>query len=174
MSKKIIALTGAGISKASGIPTFEEVPGLKEKLTLDCRHNHPKEFVRAYEDMRYKVVDAEPNDAHFALNDFNVPVVTMNVDGLHQKAGSKRVYELHGNIIDDDVVLYGQPIRFFKESMDLIKSCGKGDILMIIGTSMKTSFANELRNLAIYNGMMVKEINENAETEVRKFLKSLG
>ena len=87
----ILALTGAGISKASGIPTFQDIPGIKDKLDVDFRAQHPEEFNRVVQQMKDNMRGKEPNDAHRALAAYDIPIVTMNVDGLHQKAGSKTV-----------------------------------------------------------------------------------
>lgn len=107
-SKKTVALTGAGISVASGIPPFRGVGGLWEKY-------NPEEYahVMAFESKPEKVwimlremIDtirpAEPNDAHHALAGLEIMgylegIITGNVDFLHQAAGSKNVIELHGN-----------------------------------------------------------------------------
>ena len=101
-SKKpfILALTGAGISKASGIPTFQDIPGIKDKLDVRYRAQHPEEFDRVVQQMKDNMRGKEPNAAHRALAAHDIPVVTMNVDGLHQKAGSRTVVECHGNLED--------------------------------------------------------------------------
>lgn len=174
---KIVAFTGAGISKSAGIPTFEEVEGLKEKLSLDYKNAHPKE----YEEVRAKMIDnmrdKEPTIAHKALADLQIPIITMNIDCLHQKAGSRRVYQIHGNYIANNIVLYGQDILYREESINLIiqtakqaKQYDEEAVFLVIGTSMQTAFANILVWVAEEYGMKVHYINENADEEVPKFL----
>lgn len=110
---QIIVFTGAGISVPSGIPDFRSADGIyNQKTKFRARpediishsffYNHTEEFFEFYKDkMVYE--DAEPNAAHKYFADLekrgkNVIVVTQNIDGLHQKAGSNTVYELHGSI----------------------------------------------------------------------------
>jgi len=108
-SKKIVVFSGAGMSTASGIPDFRSATGLykntyraEEMLSHTFFENDPASF---YEFYREKMLfpDAEPNDAHkfiAALQDKkDVSVVTQNIDGLHQAAGSRKVYELHGSVL---------------------------------------------------------------------------
>ena len=110
---QILVFTGAGISVPSGIPDFRSADGIynqKTKLNIPPEeiishtffYNHTKEFFEFYkEKMIYE--DAQPNFAHKFIADLekkgkNVIVVTQNIDGLHQKAGSSKVYELHGSV----------------------------------------------------------------------------
>lgn len=173
----VVALTGAGISKAAGIPTFQEVQGLKEKLTQSYKDNHPKEFQEAYDDLIQNVTDKEPTKAHYALASYQVPIITMNVDCLHQRAGSKKVIELHGNHIDNNIILYDQPINNKQESVNQIIEIAQeaqrkkeDSTLLVVGTSLQTGFANTLVGLAKACGMRIRVINKNAEEEVPKFL----
>ena len=94
----LIAITGAGISKASGIPTFDEMGDLREKLSRDYFRAHPKDFYEIILDMKRNIDRAQPNAAHRALAEYRVPVITMNIDGLHTRAGSEGVLEVHGNL----------------------------------------------------------------------------
>jgi len=107
---RIVALTGAGISAESGIPTFRGENGLwkkyrpEELATPEAFFKNPETVWEWYFWRRRIIAKAEPNPAHMALkklednlgNDFWI--ITQNVDGLHQKAGCKNVVELHGNI----------------------------------------------------------------------------
>lgn len=110
-SKKIVFFSGAGISTESGIPDFRSNLGLYSKeyenlnpeyiLSHSCFEKNPKLFYKFYfEKMIYK--NAKPNLAHLAIAKWQekkkVIVITQNIDGLHQLAGSKIVYELHGSI----------------------------------------------------------------------------
>lgn len=106
---RIVALTGAGISAESGVPTFRGAAGLwrdyrpEELATLSAFKRDPKLVWEFYAWRRELVSSCEPNDAHDLLaeierDEHNLSVVTQNVDGLHQKAGSKDVLELHGSL----------------------------------------------------------------------------
>lgn len=79
----LVAITGAGISKASGIPTFEDMGDLRNKLTRSYFNSHPEEFYQGLLAMKETIDRAEPNPAHLALVEYNIPVITMNIDGLH-------------------------------------------------------------------------------------------
>ena len=174
---RVVALTGAGLSKSAGIPTFEEVEGLKEKLSLDYKNAHPKEFDKIKTKLINNVKDKEPTIAHKALADLQIPIITMNIDCLHQKAGSRLVYQIHGNYKSDNIVLYGQELLFRNESINLLiktareaKKFGEDSIFLVIGTSMQTMFANTLVWIAEEERMKVHFINENADKEVPEFL----
>ena len=174
---RVVALTGAGISKAAGIPTFEEIDGIKEKLSLNFKEQYPKEFDEAINLLINNVKDKKPTNAHIALADLQIPIITMNVDDLQRKAGSRLVLEIHGNYEKNNIVLYGQDIHYRNESINLIlqtatkaKLFGEKAMLLVIGSSMQTMFANMLACLAEQCEMKVHFINENAEEEVPKFL----
>ncbi len=111
-AKRIVFFGGAGVSTESGIPDFRSVDGLynqqyseppEEILSHHYFLAHPEEFYRFYRNkMLYP--DAQPNAAHKRLAQWEdegrlSAVVTQNIDGLHQKAGSKKVYELHGSVL---------------------------------------------------------------------------
>ena len=101
-SKRIVFFGGAGVSTESGIPDFRSVDGLYNQkydyppeiiLSHEFFMRRTGEFYRFYRD-KMLVTDALPNPLHKKLS----AIVTQNIDGLHQKAGSKKVYELHGSI----------------------------------------------------------------------------
>ena len=107
-SKKVVALTGAGISVESGIPDFRGPSGLWEKFdpmeyaTIEAFNANPKKVWAMLREMGKLVEDSKPNSAHLVLAKleqmgFLSSVVTQNIDHLHQAAGSKRVIEFHGN-----------------------------------------------------------------------------
>lgn len=110
-SSRIVFFGGAGVSTESGIPDFRSVDGLYHQHYSDppetiLSHsyfvNNPEGFFRFYRD-KMLFPDAQPNAAHRKLAELEqagklTAVVTQNIDGLHQKAGSKRVYELHGAV----------------------------------------------------------------------------
>ena len=176
-SNAVIALTGAGISKAAGIPTFQEFPGITEKLSVNYKKAHPQEFNETMDTLKANCSGKSPTQAHLILAKYKVPIITMNIDGLHKAAGSDYVLEIHGNVYEDNVVLYGQQIHYAEKSVNLIykfgKFCKANDIngkLLIIGTSMQTQFANYLVTIADQVDLSIQFINENAEEEVPKSL----
>lgn len=167
----ILAFTGAGISKASRIPTFEEQEGeaIRDKLERNFATTHPDEYNEVINRMHAVCSAAEPNDAHKALAEYKVPVITMNVDQLHQRAGSEYVLELHGHL-PDTIVLYGDPAPNYGVAYDLVESLQDGDILLIVGTSFYTTVSETIRTMARYRGARIVLINEDAEHRVREFL----
>ena len=107
--KKIIVLTGAGMSAESGISTFRDSGGLWEKYEIDdvatpegWRRN-PALVLDFYNQRRRQLLDSKPNEGHYALarleKDFDVQIVTQNVDNLHERAGSTNVVHLHGELM---------------------------------------------------------------------------
>ena len=110
-SRAIVFFGGAGVSTESGIPDFRSVDGLynqkyawppEQILSRTFFDAQPKEFYRFYRD-KMLCLDAQPNAAHKKLAELEAAgrlrsVVTQNIDGLHQLAGSKRVWELHGSV----------------------------------------------------------------------------
>lgn len=108
MSKKLIVLTGAGISAESGISTFRDAGGLWEQhriedvATPEGWKRDPELVLRFYNQRRERLKAAEPNAGHRALVHleamYDVHVITQNVDDLHEKAGSQQVLHLHGEL----------------------------------------------------------------------------
>jgi NAD-dependent deacetylase len=196
---KIIALTGAGVSKASGIPTFEESGDIRNYLTRTYCEEHPADFYKILLDMYANIKDAQPNDAHKALADYNIPIVTMNIDNLHQKAGSKEVIELHGDmkevwcyncygksfpfeqleksiccpecgeILVHNTVLYEDSIHYLDKALHLAR---EANVLLVIGVSGYTSTGYfVIEEVRKYGGKVI-EINQKAEYRVRPVLES--
>ena len=108
-AQHVVALTGAGISAESGIPTFRDPDGLWEEFepeelaNVEAFLDNPTLVQGWYRHRRHVVTEATPNAGHHALVDLEaqvprVTVITQNVDDLHNRAGSSRVLELHGNI----------------------------------------------------------------------------
>ncbi|OGU63095.1 MAG: NAD-dependent protein deacylase [Ignavibacteria bacterium RBG_13_36_8] len=108
-ASSILFFSGAGISSESGIPTFRGENGLWKKFKPEELANfnsflqNPDLVWEWYQYRRKIVSESQPNPGHLAITEFekyypNVTVVTQNVDNLHRRAGSKKVYELHGNI----------------------------------------------------------------------------
>jgi len=108
-SRKIVFVTGAGISQESGIPTFRGKDGYWRKYdpmklaSIDAFYDDPKLVWEWYDDRRKNILDVKPNEGHFAISQMeefkDVVILTQNIDGLHQRSGSTNVLELHGSII---------------------------------------------------------------------------
>jgi NAD-dependent deacetylase len=104
-AKKIVFVTGAGISQESGIPTFRGKDGLWKNYdamklaTIEAFYDNPKLVWEWYNERRHNIFSSEPNLGHKAIMELEkfskVVVLTQNIDGLHQKAGSSQVLELH-------------------------------------------------------------------------------
>jgi len=197
-ARKIVFVTGAGISQESGIPTFRGKDGLWKKYdpmklaTIDAFYDDPKLVWEWYEDRRKNILAAKPNAGHDAiakLEDFSkVVVLTQNIDGLHQRAGSTNVLELHGSIIrikctvcnykDEittkfdvlpptckcgsilrpDVVWFGEPLPQ-KVWQEAVVQANSCDVMIISGTSLLVSPANSLPIYAKQNNAILIEVN---------------
>ncbi len=179
----IIAFTGAGISKASGISTFMENPDVRDQLHRSFATKHPKIYRETIRELYQTISEAQPNDAHYALADYGVDIITMNIDGLHEKAGSQ-VLPLHGTMPSEEElsyadelwnkpVLYGDPAPNYQKALEKVQKLGEEDILLVIGASRHTSIAVHIRELAYLNGVEIIEIQENAVEEVRETLQFL-
>lgn len=106
--KKIVVLTGAGISAESGIKTFRDSNGLwenynvSEVATPEGFYRNPQLVTEFYNTRRKELLNVEPNKAHYLVaeleKDFDVTVVTQNIDNLHERAGSHKIIHLHGEL----------------------------------------------------------------------------
>lgn len=106
--KKIVVLSGSGISAESGLPTFRDANGLwrnhdwRQLASPDGWRKHPELVLEFYNERRAQAAAAQPNAAHRALaeleSEYEVVVVTQNVDDLHERAGSTRIVHLHGQL----------------------------------------------------------------------------
>ena len=172
--KKIVVLSGAGVSAESGIKTFRDSNGLWEEYkvedvaSIDGWYKNKELVLNFYNARRRALQNAQPNDAHKIIagleNDFDVTVVTQNVDNLHERAGSTKIIHLHGELtkarsVKDEFTTYeigyndihlgdkapdGGQLRpfivWFGESVPELgraaKEVEKADILIIIGTSL--------------------------------------
>ena len=197
-AKKIVFVTGAGVSQESGIPTFRGNDGLWRRYdvmklaTIDAFYEDPKTVWEWYEERRRAILAAEPNQGHVAIAELerhaDVCVLTQNIDGLHQRAGSSRVLELHGSIVrvrcvscgnsgertDEfvnipptcgcggmlrpDVVWFGEPLPQDVWS-EAMRHAGKCDVMVIAGTSLEVSPANTLPYHARRGGAAIIEVN---------------
>jgi len=196
--KKIVFVTGAGISQESGIPTFRGKDGLwrnydvMKLATIDAFYDNPKLVWEWYNERRHNIFAAQPNLGHKAIAELekfaNVVVLTQNIDGLHQKAGSSEVLELHGsivkikcsvcdfkdqmmtefskipplckcgNILRPDVVWFGESLPQDVWQKAMIVA-SQCDLMIIAGTSLVVSPANTLPIYAKQNNAMLIEIN---------------
>lgn len=184
--KNLVFLTGAGISAESGIKTFRDADGLweghhiTEVASFEGFQNNPEIVLDFYNKRRKQLQEVEPNQAHFVIadlqKDFNVTVITQNVDNLHERAGSKKIIHLHGELlkarsVENDLLIYNwkddilvgttnrenhqlRPhIVWFGEAVpeieNAIKVIEKADIVVIIGTSLQVYPAAGLIDYAL-------------------------
>ncbi|HEY8403733.1 MAG TPA: NAD-dependent deacylase [Flavobacteriales bacterium] len=175
MKKKLVVLTGAGMSAESGIPTFRGSDGLWENHRIEdvaspegWRRNRAL-VLEFYNQRRKRIYEAEPNRGHYILaeleRDFDVHIITQNIDNLHERAGSKRVLHLHGEITkarstanseliyelkhwelkEGDVCELGSQLRphivWFGEAVPMIEPAAlitqQADIVVVVGTSLQ-------------------------------------
>jgi NAD-dependent deacetylase len=118
--KKLVILSGAGMSQESGLKTFREMGGLWESYnvedvaSIDGWYRNPELVMDFYNQRRKQLLEAEPNKGHYGIAElekwFDVTIITQNVDDLHERAGSSNVLHLHGELrkvrstIDSDLV----------------------------------------------------------------------
>lgn len=171
-SKNIVFLTGAGLSTHSGIPDYRSANGLYSNnpeymLSVDCWNKEYLKFLQFVTE-HFNISNYEPNDIHKWIasleKDKNITVITQNIDGLHEKAGSTNVINYHGNLqkwtctgcfeeydfnyvkehnycskcnckLQPNVVLYGQNIDK-DNSKKSIDALLKADLIIVIGTSL--------------------------------------
>src|SRR2546426_8210907 len=134
-ARRVVVLTGAGVSAESGVPTFRDAQtGLwskfnpEELATPRAFRRNPRLVWEWYEWRRKLVADAKPNPVHVALVEMEklfpqFHLITQNVDGLHQRAGSRRVIELHGNITRTKCFNEGTIVSSWKETGDVPPRC---------------------------------------------------
>ncbi len=196
--EKIVFVTGAGISQESGVPTFRGKDGLwrnndvMKLATIDAFYDNPKLVWEWYNERRKNIFAAQPNLGHKAIAELEkyakVVVLTQNIDGLHQKAGSSEVLELHGsivkikcsvcdfkdemmtefsaipplckcgNILRPDVVWFGESLPQDVWQKAMI-AANQCDLMIITGTSLVVSPANTLPIYAKQNNAILIEIN---------------
>ncbi len=140
-SQKIVFFGGAGVSTESGIPDFRSVDGLynqkydyppEQMLSHTFFERRPEAFFRFYRD-KLLPLEAKPNAAHRKLKEWEdagklLAIVTQNIDGLHQAAGCKKVYELHGSVHRNYCLSCGKfyPPEYIRDSKDAIPRCSCG------------------------------------------------
>lgn len=197
-AKRFVFVTGSGISQESGIPTFRGKDGLWRNYdpmrfaTISAFYDNPKLVWEWYEDRRKNILTAQPNAGHDAIAELErykeVIVLTQNIDGLHQRAGSTKVLELHGSIIRIKCTVCGFQDNFVSgfDILPPLCKCGKilrpdvvwfgeslpqdiwseaivyahsCDVMIIAGTSLLVSPANTLPLYAKQNNALLIEIN---------------
>lgn len=171
--KKLVVLTGAGISAESGLQTFRDSDGLwegyrvEEVATIQAWRKDPELVLEFYNMRRRSVLGASPNAAHTGLaaleKDFEVTIITQNIDDLHERAGSSKVVHLHGEILKmrseanprqvvpimediklgdlaedghqlrPHIVWFGEPVPMMETAIPLVKAA---DIFIVVGTSL--------------------------------------
>jgi NAD-dependent deacetylase len=174
MKKRLVVLTGAGMSAESGLRTFRDADGLWEGYnvmdvaTPEAWQANPVLVQQFYNERRKQVLQAKPNTAHLALakleEDFDVHIITQNIDDLHERAGSTQITHLHGIItyaqsdhdpslrypIKGDEIKMGERcelgsqlrphVVWFGEAVPEIETaaeiCAKADLFMLVGTSL--------------------------------------
>lgn len=180
MSHKVVFFTGAGISIDSGIPTFQAQEGIRDKLTRDFCSEHYDEYIENIKSMKKAMDNAQPNAAHYAIAEMNCPVITMNIDGLHEKAGTKNVIAIHGRmptweeIEKEDLrnktgvpVLYGDNAPLYKDAYNVMLDLDlQQSYVVIVGTSFYTGISDELYQIAKRYATKVWVINDNASEKV--------
>ena len=185
IKKKLIVLTGAGISAESGLKTFRDSDGLWEGYNIEdvatprAWRKNPQLVLDFYNLRRKNVAEAKPNAAHTGLaeleKDFDVHIITQNIDDLHERAGSTKVLHLHGEIfkmrsekthelvkeIREDIKLgdcaedgcqyrpnivwFEEPVPMIEEAIPIVHSA---EILVVVGTSLVVYPAAGLINYA--------------------------
>ncbi len=181
--KKIVVLTGAGISAESGIQTFRDADGLweghdvMEVASPEGWRKNRSLVLNFYNERRAQLNTVEPNAAHLGLaeleKDFDVCIITQNVDDLHERGGSSRIVHLHGELLKSrssvdpnlvyecrsdinegdrcekgsqlrpHIVWFGEAVPMLEVAIELVQIA---DILVIIGTSMQVYPAASLIN----------------------------
>ncbi len=159
MKKKLVVLTGAGISAESGLKTFRDMGGLWEQYdvmevaSIEGWFRNPQLVLQFYNDRRKQLETALPNDGHKGLVDlekyFDVYIITQNVDNLHEKAGSKIILHLHGELTKVRSTKYEDDIQDIG-----YKELKWGD---------KCSRGEQLRPHIVWFGEAVPAIEEAAE-----------
>jgi NAD-dependent deacetylase len=185
MKKKLVVLTGARISAESGLKTFRDSDGLweghdiMEVASPIGWDKNPELVLDFYNKRRAQLLEVHPNKAHDILaeleNEFDVSIITQNVDDLHERAGSTNVLHLHGKLLEvrsvaheypilewrkdlllgdsDDngnqlrpnIVWFGEAVPAIEEAIDIVETA---NILIVIGTSLQVYPAAGLLNYA--------------------------
>ncbi len=199
----VLVLTGAGVSAESGVPTFRGSGGLwadralRELAEAAALMRMPRLVWEMIQALREQLAEARPNPAHYALAELEdilwpnarVAIVTQNIDGLHQAAGSRTVIELHGSAYRFSCQLCGAPhpclplrlvelpprcacggiirpdVVFFGEPVpehawqEALALAERADVVLVVGTSLEVEPAAALPFVAMKHGALVVEVN---------------
>src|SRR5688572_23699086 len=187
IKKKLVVLTGAGISAESGLKTFRDSDGLWEGYNVEdvatprAWRKNPQMVLDFYNYRRKNVLDAQPNAAHIGLaeleKNYDVQIITQNIDDLHERAGSTNVLHLHGSIfkmrseknekfsyeikvdmkvgdlaedgaqLRPHIVWFEEPVPKIEEAVPVVRSA---DIFVVVGTSLVVYPAAGLVNYAAW------------------------
>ena len=171
--KNIVVFSGAGISAESGLGTFRDSGGLWDKYKIEdvatpqAFKKNPELVLEFYNIRRRQLLSSSPNSAHYALNklqdNFNLQIITQNIDDLHERSGTKNVLHLHGHLrqskstlnemvyliegselklgdicpngaqLRPNVVWFGESVPMMEKAIEIVK---KADLFIIIGTSL--------------------------------------
>lgn len=174
IKKRIVVLTGAGISAESGVKTFRDSDGLWENhriedvATPQAWQKNPELVLQFYNQRRKQLKEVRPNEAHIGLKnlekDFDVRIITQNVDDLHERAGSANILHLHGSLLSKcssrdksfstyvdcdmnleekapdgsvfrpDIVWFGESVPMFEKAIEVAETA---HIFLIVGTSLQ-------------------------------------
>ena len=183
--KKIVVLSGAGMSAESGINTFRDADGLweghdvMEVASPEGWQADPKLVLAFYNQRRRQLLEVTPNAGHIALaeaeSQFDISIVTQNVDDLHERAGSSKVMHLHGELLKAQSTVFPELVYDWHHDISLGDTCEQGgqlrpfivwfgeqvpmlepavaevasaDIIIVVGTSMKVYPAAALTTFA--------------------------
>lgn len=134
--KKLVVLTGAGISAESGIRTFRDAGGLWEGYNIEdvatpiAWRKDPALVTRFYNERRQNVLTAQPNAGHLGLVElekhFNVQIITQNVDDLHERAGSSNILHLHGELLKVRSSVYEELVYDCTTDIKIGDKCERG------------------------------------------------
>jgi NAD-dependent deacetylase len=138
--KKIVVLTGAGVSKESGIQTFRDSKEslwnnykIEDVATIDAWRKNRELVLDFYNQRRSQLKEVEPNEAHFSISrlqeSFDVEIVTQNVDNLHERAGSNKVLHLHGELTKVRSSLDEKLVYDWHDDCNIGDKCEKGSQL---------------------------------------------
>ncbi|MBL8164157.1 MAG: NAD-dependent protein deacylase [Anaerolineae bacterium] len=197
------AFTGAGISKESGLPTYRDSsdalwndPKIRRLATVAGLHETPDEVRRYFASFRAQVQAARPNAGHDALFELEawslgLPIITQNVDDLHERAGSRQVIHLHGNVLQDRCSRYCRGVPSVVETGEGVVTCPwcgaatrpnvtlfgeyvhgeplslatqvaeQTDLMLIVGTTGIVAPALDIPKTARQSGATLIEINPN-------------
>jgi NAD-dependent deacetylase len=212
MRKKIVIFSGAGISKESGIETFRESDGTWEKYrvndvaTPDGWKRNRDLCIEFYNKRKEQLQNVHPNDGHLACvdleNDYDVTVITQNVDDLHERAGSSRVIHLHGDLMTlrstirpNEVTEWKEPLKRSDKSKDgsplrpnvvwfgeplnesivneAINEIGQADVIVVVGTSLQVQPAASFPDYAKENTLIIYVDPSDVDYEVATFKQHL-